>query len=99
MQKQQHKINEQLVDVNVSADNAATSLELPRPNVLLDTLEVIGLPSNADAKLLKIYFESPRLGSHDGAVEKCSILIPGTARIKFQSPEGKQHTTPTKSAQ
>ena len=97
MQKQKHKISEQLVHVKVSVDNAATSLELPQPNVLLDTLEVTGLPSNADSKLLKMYFESPRLGSHDDAVEKCFIVVPGTAHVKFQSPEGTQHTMPTRS--
>ena len=92
LQKKQHKIKEKLVHMKVSVDNVATIPELPpQPNILLDTLEVSGLPPTADTELLKLYFESPRSGSHSGAVEKCSIVVPGTAHIKFQSSEGTQY--------
>ena len=69
-------------------DNVATIPELS--SSILDTLEVSGLPPDADAELLKLYFESPRSGSHSDAVEKCSIVVPGTAHIKFKSSEGTQ---------
>ena len=72
-------------------DTNATSSELSPPvppNVLLDTLEVSGFPPSADVELLKMYFESPRSGGHDDAVETCSIVVPGTAHVKFQNPEG-----------
>ena len=93
LQKKQHKIKEQLVHVKVSVDNIATNSELPpQPNILQDTLEVSGLPPAADTELLKLYFESPRSGSHNDAVEKCSIVVPGTAYIKFRSSEGKLAT-------
>ena len=74
------------------------SSELPPPvppDVLLDTLEISGLPPSADIELLKLYFESKRSGGHDDAVEKCSIVVPGTAHMKFKSQEGKQHTVCT----
>ena len=70
-------------------DNVATIPELSSD--ILDTLEVSGLPPNAGAELLKLYFESPRLGSHSDAVEKCSIVVPGTAHVKFKSSEGTQY--------
>ena len=88
MQKEHHKIKEQLVRMRVSVDNVATIPELS--SSILDTLEVSGLPPDADAELLKLYFESPRSGSHSDAVEKCSIVVPGTAHIKFKSSEGTQ---------
>ena len=78
--------------MKVSVDNVATIPKLPpQPNILQDTLEVSGLPPDADTELLKLYFESPRLGSHSGAVEKCFIVAPGTAHVKFQNPEGTQY--------
>ena len=78
--------------MKVSVDNVATIPELPlQPNTLQDTVKVNGLPPGADTELLKLYFESPRSGSHNGAVEKCFIVAPGTAHIKFQNPEGTQY--------
>ena len=73
--------------MKVSVDNVATIPKLPPQ----DTLEVNGLPPGADTELLKLYFESPRSGSHNGAVEKCFIVAPGTVHIKFQNPEGTQY--------
>ena len=90
MQKEHHKIKEQLVRMRVSVDNIATIPELS--SSILDTLEVSGLPPDADAELLKLYFESKRSGSHSDAVEKCSIVVPGTAHVKFKSSEGTQCT-------
>ena len=92
MQKKQHKIKEQPVHLKVSVDNIATVSELPpQPNIHPDTLEVSDLPPDADTELLKLYFESSKSGSHNDAVEKCSIVVQGTAHIKFQSPEGTCH--------
>ena len=73
--------------------NIASSEQLQPvpPNVLLDTLEVSGLPHDADEELLKLYFESQKSGGHHDAVAECSVVASGTARVKFQSPEGKQH--------
>ena len=73
-------------------DNVATIPELlAQPNILLDTLEVSGLPPNVDAELLTLYFESTRSGSHIDAVETCFIVVPGTAHIKFKSSKGTQY--------
>ena len=73
-------------------DNVATIPELlSQPNILLDTLEVSGLPPSVDAEWLKLYFESSRLGSHSDAVETCFIVVPGTAHIKFKSSKGTQY--------
>jgi len=95
MQKKRHKIKKQPIHVQISTDTNVAMFKLPQPvaksppDVFLDTLEVSGLPPSADKELLELYFETPRSGSLDGAVEECSIVSPGTAHIKFQSPEGK----------
>ena len=94
MQKKRHKIKKQPIHVHISTDTNVAVLQLPQPAAksppsdILDTLEVGGLPPNADRELLELYFETLRSGNLDGVIEECSIVSPGTAHIKFQSPEG-----------
>ena len=88
MQKKQHKIKKRPIHVQISTDKLPQPAAKSPPSDILDTLEVGGLPPNADRELLELYFETPRSGNLDGVIEECSIVSPGTAHIKFQSPEG-----------
>ena len=51
-------------------------------------ITVTGFPDAIDECLLEMYFESPKSGGHEGAVEQCLIVTSGIAHITFKSPEG-----------
>lgn len=53
-----------------------------------DVLEVSGLPPKADRDTLEMYFEGPRSGGCEGAMENCTFISPGVAQVKFTSPKG-----------
>ena len=52
------------------------------------TIEVRGSGGSLSEDILKMYFESKRVGSRRGAVETCSIVGNGRALITFYDYEG-----------
>ena len=87
LQSKPQKIKRKKIDVTVSGQHLAQPLQHEETEVL-NVLEVHNVPSKADHEVLQMYFESPKSGGCDGAVEECSISH-GTAYIKFHDPEGK----------
>ena len=75
------------ITVAVHAQPLQLGTDKPDCTELLNVLEVRDIPSKADDEMLQMYFESPKSGGCNDAVEECSISH-GTAYIKFRSPKG-----------
>ena len=58
---------------------------IPSSNILL----VSNLPDNADEHLIEMYFESPKSGGCDGAVESIDFVEPKVVQITLINSEGK----------
>ena len=83
LKKSTHTLQGSTLEVKVYTPSVEAELEeLP-----LDTLKVSNLPSNVTKDILELYFESPKSGGQDGAVQDISFVGPGVAHVKFSDPE------------
>jgi hypothetical protein len=70
------------------ADEASSVAELSS----CDTLLISNLPENADDSLIEIYFESPKSGGCEGAIERIHFVDPKVAKVQFKDPQGKRYS-------
>ena len=93
--KSRHNINKKQVEVEevlppqieVDVPEAVPqpdSTQSPSSNILL----VSNLPDNADEHLIEMYFESPKSGGCDGAVESIDFVEPKVVRITLTNSQG-----------
>ena len=85
---EEHKANGPGVDT-VSPETACAGVyrtELPS----CDTLLISNLPENASEFLVEMYFENPKSGGCEGAIEKIHFIKPKVAQVKFKDPQGEK---------
>ena len=83
MKKSIHKFQGNILKVKVYTPSVETELE----EFPVDILEVSNLPSDVTEDTLELYFESPKSGGHDRAVQDISFISPGVAHVKFSDTE------------
>ena len=92
LQAKKHMIHDHSISVKLQAPHEPPPLS-DQPDSESETecnvLEVSGLPPKADSDTLEMYFEGPRSGGCEGAVENCIFISPGVAQVKFTSPKGR----------
>ena len=57
-----------------------------------DTLLISNLPENADEFLIEMYFENPKSGGCEEAIEKIHFVEPKIAQVQFKDPQGKRYS-------
>ena len=85
---EEHKANGPGVDT-VSPETACAGeyrTELPS----CDTLLISNLPEKANEFLVEMYFENPKSGGCEGAIEKIHFVEPKVAQVKFKDPQGEK---------
>ena len=96
MRTKKHSIKGHSITVKLQPplDLSASQVKpLPQPDTgenetECDTLQVSGLPPNADGDILQTYFEGRKSGGCVGAVQDYTFISPGVAKVKFASPKG-----------
>lgn len=68
------------------ADEASNVAELSS----CDTLLISNLPEKANEFLIEMYFENPKSGGCEGAIEKIHFVEPKVAQVQFKDPQGEK---------
>ena len=99
--KKRHKITRKQVQVEVLPPpiEPAISETLPQLESTLSSssnvLLVSNLQENVDEHLIEMYFENPKSGGYDGAVENVDFVEPKVVRITFTNSEGEYNFSNT----
>ena len=93
LQKKRHRIRKKLIQVTVSTmmyDSDEPPNEAESDSPPMDTIVVTNLPLDCGDEYVSMFFESKKKSNGcPDSVESCTISAPGTAHVKFKSPECK----------
>ena len=70
-----HEISQTILTVKLMDDDRASTIE-------------ISYPEGLDTRMLEVYFQGPKSGGGDKAVEWLKDIEPGKCHIKFESDKG-----------